>query len=86
MSKLKGSLGRTIEKYFLSKDGTISLTVVGVAIFLVAATIASIKELWPLEMADIMQIAKNIGVAAGAVGIRGAFNDKAKPETEKEEI
>jgi phosphate/sulfate permease len=59
---------KTIVKYFISDDGTISFGAIGLSCGAVLATVTAAMKLWPLSPDEITTVAGIFGAGIAAVG------------------
>lgn len=59
---------KTLVKYFVSEDGTLSMGAIGISIAAPIAAAIMTKEMWPLSVDDVMKIATTLPALMAALG------------------
>jgi len=63
------ALKKTLAKYFISEDGTISVGAVGLALSTALIAAGNVVSLWPIDGADLITIGKWVAGGGAAIGI-----------------
>ena len=61
-------LKKTLVKYFVSEDGTLSFGAIGIALIAPVAAAIMTKEMWPLSVDDLMKISATIPALMATLG------------------
>lgn len=62
------AIKKTLVKYFVSDDGSVSMGAVGIALLSPVVTVVMAKELWPLSVDDILKLSVSVPSTMAAIG------------------